>query len=98
MINPEIKKVYGENGEKVIADIISIFTDEERNAAYAVGYSMTSPVDGMPHHIGCDRPDLVSIMTNKLINYSLSLDEDDETLLVCYNLCNGEGVKVWLTT
>lgn len=97
MINPEIRKEYGDSGFTIMENIVDKLTDEERDSIYAVGHHFTSEISGMPHHVNSDRPDLVDSICKKLVDYTLSID-DDNTVLICTNKTHAEGVKICLTT
>ena len=97
MINPEIEKEYGISGVAIITKMLDTFTDEEKSSVYAVGHHCTSGLPGMPHHIECDNPALTDAIWNKVLDFTLSL-EDEESTMYCSSRTSKGGVKIWLTT
>lgn len=95
MINPEIRKEYGENGERILCGLCNILSEDERNSIYAVAHYTVSEVRGIPLEIVSDRKELVDELSSKIMAYVFGIDKN--TIVMCEEY-NGEGIKIWHST
>lgn len=95
MINPEIRKEYGENGEKIMKEFCETLTERERNSIYAIDHYTLSAIQGIPFELASDIPDLVDDISERITEHIFTIDPNAVVMCVKYE---GEGIKVCLST